>query len=105
MAQELQHPEFARAGQQAGLQVWRVEKLELVPVPQSAHGDFYVGDAYLVLYTAKASRGFSYRLHFWLGKRRAAQGSPGFHHLGGMGDTQLASSPSPRSAPGRQQMG
>ncbi|GAB1297404.1 Scinderin [Apodemus speciosus] len=68
MAQELQHPEFARAGQQAGLQVWRVEKLELVPVPQGAHGDFYVGDAYLVLHTAKSSRGFSYRLHFWLGK-------------------------------------
>lgn len=72
MAQELQHPEFARAGQQAGLQVWRVEKLELVPVPQGAHGDFYVGDAYLVLHTAKSSRGFSYRLHFWLGKQRAA---------------------------------
>ncbi|MEJ1286453.1 hypothetical protein NN561_017461 [Cricetulus griseus] len=68
MAQELQHPEFARAGQQPGLQVWRIEKLELVPVPQGAHGDFFVGDAYLVLYTAKASRGLSYRLHFWLGK-------------------------------------
>ncbi|EDM03336.1 scinderin, isoform CRA_b [Rattus norvegicus] len=68
MAQELQHPEFARAGKQAGLQVWRVEKLELVPVPQGAYGDFYVGDAYLVLHTTKSSRGFSYRLHFWLGK-------------------------------------
>lgn len=69
MAQELQHPEFARAGKQAGLQVWRVEKLELVPVPQGAYGDFYVGDAYLVLHTTKSSRGFSYRLHFWLGKQ------------------------------------
>uniref|UniRef100_A0A8C6RSK5 Scinderin n=1 Tax=Nannospalax galili TaxID=1026970 RepID=A0A8C6RSK5_NANGA len=68
MAQELQHPEFAIAGRQAGLQVWRVEKLELVPVPQGAYGDFYIGDAYLVLHTAKASRGFAYRLHFWLGK-------------------------------------
>nr|AAB61682.1 ADSEVERIN [Mus musculus] len=68
MAQELQHPEFARAGQQAGLQVWRVEKLELVPVPQGAYGDFYVGEPYLVLHTTKSSRGFSYRLHFWLGK-------------------------------------
>uniref|UniRef100_A0A452V9J4 Scinderin n=1 Tax=Ursus maritimus TaxID=29073 RepID=A0A452V9J4_URSMA len=29
----LYHEEFARAGKQAGLQVWRVEKLELVPVP------------------------------------------------------------------------
>lgn len=72
MAQELYHPEFARAGQQAGLQVWRIEKLELVPVPERAHGDFYVGDAYLVLHTAKASRGFIYRLHFWLGKGRQA---------------------------------
>ncbi|XP_023388287.1 adseverin [Pteropus vampyrus] len=54
--------------QQAGLQVWRIEKLELVPVPESVYGDFYVGDAYLVLHTAKASRGFTYRLHFWLGK-------------------------------------
>lgn len=105
MAQELQHPEFARAGQQAGLQVWRVEKLELVPVPQGAYGDFYVGDAYLVLHTAKGSRGFSYRLHFWLGKQRAAQGSPGSPHLGGMGDTQLAPSPSPSSTPGGLQTG
>ncbi|XP_004676783.1 PREDICTED: adseverin [Condylura cristata] len=68
MAQELYHPEFARAGKQAGLQVWRIEKLELVPVPQSALGDFYVGDAYLVLHTTEGKRGFTYRLHFWLGK-------------------------------------
>ncbi|KAK2497804.1 hypothetical protein MC885_012752, partial [Smutsia gigantea] len=68
MAQELYHPEFARAGKQAGLQVWRIEKLELVPVPETAYGDFYVGDAYLVLHTAKGNRGFTYRLHFWLGQ-------------------------------------
>ncbi|EPY73724.1 adseverin-like isoform 1 [Camelus ferus] len=68
MAQALYHKEFARAGKQAGLQVWRIEKLELVPVPENVYGDFYVGDAYLVLHTAKASRGFTYRLHFWLGK-------------------------------------
>ncbi|KAI4584739.1 hypothetical protein MJG53_006273 [Ovis ammon polii x Ovis aries] len=68
MAQGLYHQEFARAGKRAGLQVWRIEKLELVPVPESAYGDFYVGDAYLVLHTMQASRGFTYRLHFWLGK-------------------------------------
>lgn len=72
MSQGLYHEEFARAGKQAGLQVWRIEKLELVPVPESLYGDFYVGDAYLVLHTAKASRGFTYRLHFWLGKARLA---------------------------------
>ncbi|XP_019489259.1 PREDICTED: adseverin [Hipposideros armiger] len=68
MAQELYHAEFARAGKKAGLQVWRIEKLELVPVPKSAHGDFYVGDAYLVLHTTRACQGFTYRLHFWLGR-------------------------------------
>ncbi|XP_021109827.1 adseverin isoform X2 [Heterocephalus glaber] len=68
MAQELHHPEFARAGRQAGLQIWRIEELELVPVPEGAHGDFFVGDAYVVLHTARTSRGFAYRLHFWLGK-------------------------------------
>ena len=68
MAQELYHREFARAGKKAGLQVWRIEKMELVPVPRSAYGDFYVGDAYLVLHTTKACRGFTYRLHFWLGR-------------------------------------
>lgn len=81
MAQELYHPEFARAGQQPGLQVWRIEKLELVPVPEGAHGDFFVGDAYLVLHTARASRGFVYRLHFWLGKRRPAAGIAGICRL------------------------
>lgn len=75
MAQGLYHQEFARAGKRAGLQVWRIEKLELVPVPESAYGDFYVGDAYLVLHTTQASRGFTYRLHFWLGKGPAGRGA------------------------------
>ena len=75
MAQGLYHEEFARAGKRGGLQVWRIEKLELVPVPESAYGDFYVGDAYLVLHTTRASRGFTYRLHFWLGKRPAGRGA------------------------------
>lgn len=77
MAQALYHEEFARAGKQAGLQVWRIEKLELVPVPESAYGDFYVGDAYLVLHTTQASRGFVYRLHFWLGTGRRDLERPG----------------------------
>ncbi|XP_074051497.1 scinderin [Macrotis lagotis] len=63
------HPEFKVAGLQPGLQVWRVERLELVPVPPEQHGAFFVGDAYLVLSTRPGSgRGFSYRLHYWLGK-------------------------------------
>ncbi|XP_067088046.1 gelsolin-like isoform X1 [Osmerus mordax] len=62
------HPEFERAGQQPGLQVWRIEKFDLVPVPENLYGGFYTGDAYLVLNTIKQRSGnLQYDLHFWLG--------------------------------------
>ncbi|XP_020855686.1 scinderin isoform X6 [Phascolarctos cinereus] len=67
--QPLYHKEFAGAGLQPGLQVWRVENMDLVPVPTEQYGSFYVGDAYLVLCTRQGHRNdFTYRLHFWLGK-------------------------------------
>ncbi|XP_067418226.1 scinderin [Emydura macquarii macquarii] len=68
MAPELYHKEFANAGQTAGLQIWRIEKLDLVPVPENLHGNFYVGDAYLVLHTLKRNNATFYKLHYWLGK-------------------------------------
>ncbi|XP_036262329.1 scinderin isoform X1 [Molothrus ater] len=68
MAPERFPPAFAEAGRQSGLQVWRVERLELVPVPPSRHGDFFVGDAYLVLRTERRGDNVAYRLHYWLGK-------------------------------------
>nr|XP_033506696.1 scinderin like b isoform X2 [Epinephelus lanceolatus] len=58
------HKEFATAGKQPGLQVWRIENLDLKPVPQALHGSFYTGDAYLLLYTTSAP---SYNIHMWLG--------------------------------------
>lgn len=62
------HKEFLAAGRTAGLQVWRVENLELVPVPQSLHGSFYSGDAYVILNTIRQRESFFYHLHYWLGK-------------------------------------
>ncbi|KAK7124890.1 hypothetical protein R3I94_019073 [Phoxinus phoxinus] len=64
----LYHKEFEEAGNRAGLQIWRIEKMELVPVPQNLHGSFYIGDAYLVLHTVKQKNSCFYDLHFWLGK-------------------------------------
>ncbi|XP_074526955.1 gelsolin-like [Halichoeres trimaculatus] len=62
------HPEFDTAGQSAGLQVWRVEKLDLVPVPKTLYGGFYKGDAYLVLNTVETRSGAKrYDLHYWQG--------------------------------------
>ncbi|KAG9354505.1 hypothetical protein JZ751_001215 [Albula glossodonta] len=64
----MDHPEFEKAGQKPGLQVWRVEKMDLVPVPKNLYGGFYKGDAYLVLNTIKqSSQNLQYELHFWLG--------------------------------------
>uniref|UniRef100_A0A671U2D8 Gelsolin n=1 Tax=Sparus aurata TaxID=8175 RepID=A0A671U2D8_SPAAU len=62
------HPEFEQAGQRAGLQVWRVENMELVPVSKSLYGGFYSGDAYLVLHSTQNRRGtLQYDLHYWQG--------------------------------------
>lgn len=63
------HPEFQKAGKQGGLQVWRVENMDLVPVPQNLYGGFYTGDTYLVLNTIKQNSGhLQYDLHFWIGE-------------------------------------
>ncbi|XP_059365789.1 scinderin-like [Carassius carassius] len=64
----LQHKEFEQAGQHPGLQIWRIERLELVPVPENLHGSFYIGDAYLVLHTVKQNNFSFFDLHYWLGK-------------------------------------
>uniref|UniRef100_A0A8C1K4Y9 Gelsolin n=1 Tax=Cyprinus carpio TaxID=7962 RepID=A0A8C1K4Y9_CYPCA len=62
------HPEFERAGKEPGLQVWRIEKFDLVAVPENLYGGFYTGDAYVVLNTIKQRSGnLQYDLHFWLG--------------------------------------
>ncbi|XP_027018717.2 gelsolin-like isoform X2 [Tachysurus fulvidraco] len=62
------HPEFKKAGQQPGLQVWRIEKMDLVALPENFYGSFYTGDTYIVLNTIKLRLGsLQYDLHFWQG--------------------------------------
>ncbi|KAG5275491.1 hypothetical protein AALO_G00120920 [Alosa alosa] len=58
------HKEFQTAGKEPGLQVWRVEKMDLKPVPKQLYGNFYTGDAYILLYTTSAP---SYYIHMWMG--------------------------------------
>ncbi|XP_041862966.1 scinderin like a [Melanotaenia boesemani] len=58
------HKEFQTAGKKPGLQIWRVEKMDLKPIPPQLYGDFYTGDAYIVLYTTPAP---SYNMHSWIG--------------------------------------
>ncbi|XP_064197882.1 scinderin like b [Anguilla rostrata] len=58
------HKEFQNAGKAAGLQIWRIENMDLKPVPKPLYGNFYTGDAYILLYTTSAP---SYYIHMWLG--------------------------------------
>jgi len=60
--------EFKGCGEKAGLEIWRVEKFNLVKWPEDKYGKFYDGDSYVVLQTVIPPRG-SKQLHayYWLG--------------------------------------
>ncbi|KAG5880800.1 hypothetical protein JTB14_030818 [Gonioctena quinquepunctata] len=61
-------PAFERAGQQAGLEIWRIEDFKPVAYPKNQYGKFYTGDSYIVLNTKIRNNGQkSFDLHFWLG--------------------------------------
>lgn len=60
--------QFELAGKKPGLQVWRVEKMTLAPVPTEFYGDFYTGDSYILLNTISTSPAL-YNIHSWLGNR------------------------------------
>ena len=57
------------AGEGPGLEIWRIEEMELATVPRDQYGSFFKGDSYLVLSTVETKSGkFEYSLHFWLGE-------------------------------------
>jgi gelsolin len=61
---------WAGAGQKVGVQIWRIEKFQVVPWPVSQYGSFFSGDSYIVLnsYKTPDSDAMKYNVHFWLGK-------------------------------------
>lgn len=62
-------PAFQGAGSKPGLEIWRIEDFQPVPLPKSDHGKFYSGDSYIVLQTTAGRGGaYLYDIHFWLGK-------------------------------------
>ncbi|XP_071724262.1 villin-1 [Rutidosis leptorrhynchoides] len=62
-------PAFHNAGANAGLEIWCVEKNQLVPIPKSSQGRFYSGSAYVVLSTTLPRDGPpEHYIHYWLGK-------------------------------------
>jgi len=61
---------WGNAGKKAGLEIWRIEKFEVVPQDRNTYGSFYSGDSYIILRTVEGSDGkvISWDIHFWLGK-------------------------------------
>lgn len=63
-------PAWKGKGEAPGLDVWRVEKFQIVPWPQQQYGEFYDGDSYIVLHTTKSASGgdaLRWDIYFWLG--------------------------------------
>jgi gelsolin len=59
------------AGQKVGIEIWRIEKFQVVAWPKDKYGSFFEGDSYIVLNTYKnpGSDAFRYNVHFWLGEK------------------------------------
>jgi gelsolin len=61
-------PEWQGAGEEPGLQIWRIEKFKVKAWPKDAYGKFFDGDSYIVLHTYLVESKLVYDLYFWLGK-------------------------------------
>jgi len=58
------------AGSKVGLEIWRIEKFQVVLQPKEKYGAFFSGDSYIVLNTFKrpGRETLEWDVHFWLGK-------------------------------------
>uniref|UniRef100_A0A7N4V2U2 Villin like n=1 Tax=Sarcophilus harrisii TaxID=9305 RepID=A0A7N4V2U2_SARHA len=54
-----------------GLQIWVIEKMKMVLVPQKAYGSFFEGDCYIILHVSSPGRGLAIDIHYWIGKDSA----------------------------------
>ncbi|XP_077159180.1 villin-like protein [Paroedura picta] len=64
-----------------GLQIWTIEKMKMVPIPEKAYGSFFEGDCYIILHNTKTPSGFATDLHFWIGRESSQdeQGAAAFY--------------------------
>nr|XP_056712959.1 villin-like protein [Euleptes europaea] len=64
-----------------GLQIWTIEKMKMVPIPEKAYGSFFEGDCYIIIHNTKTRSGFATDLHFWIGRESSQdeQGAAAFY--------------------------
>ncbi|KAE8728946.1 hypothetical protein F3Y22_tig00004041pilonHSYRG00053 [Hibiscus syriacus] len=76
-AKDVKEPAFHGVGQKplldltscSGTEIWRIENSQLVPLPKSDYGKFYMGDSYIVLQTTASKGGQNlHDMHYWIGK-------------------------------------
>jgi len=60
--------EWDGAGEELGLQVWRINKFRVEHVDQEKYGTFFDGDSYIVLNSYLKGEAKLHNVHFWLGK-------------------------------------
>jgi len=63
--------EWDGAGEDWGIQVWRINKFRVEHVDAEEYGSFYSGDSYIILNTYKEEGGDEkkHNVHFWLGEK------------------------------------
>jgi len=63
-------PAWQKAGQEVGVQIWRIVKFKVEHWDKKQYGEFYNGDSYIILNTYKEPEGdeLKYDVHFWIGK-------------------------------------
>uniref|UniRef100_A0A4W4FYP4 Gelsolin-like domain-containing protein n=1 Tax=Electrophorus electricus TaxID=8005 RepID=A0A4W4FYP4_ELEEL len=54
---------FRAVTRNPGIIIWRIEKMELILVPDKSYGNFYEGDCYVL----KVGGSLSYDIHYWIG--------------------------------------
>ncbi|XP_035507916.1 villin-1 isoform X1 [Morone saxatilis] len=59
---------FRSVSRKAGLQIWTINNMQMVPVSSQGFGNFFEGDCYIVLYISEnKGSGQSTDVHFWIG--------------------------------------
>lgn len=63
-------PAWSGAGQDVGVQIWRINKFKVEQWPKEDYGEFFNGDSYIILNTYKkpGEDDLEHDLHFWIGK-------------------------------------
>nr|XP_020448652.1 advillin [Monopterus albus] len=58
---------FRAVTKNPGIIIWRIEKMELVQVPEKSYGNFFEGDCYILLSTQNVKNTLVYNIHYWIG--------------------------------------